>query len=657
MAENPRTNTTSYQHPQETNLLNVHKAMQYNNAGEPVVRTHVDGISLEGNVLVSNVTIDSGNVTVWQGTDPWVVTGNANVVVSSGNIIVTQLPNVNATITNNLTVSSITSNVNVNPITGNVGVTGNVNVTQGTDPWTVTGNINATVIGGTIETVPVDGPSRVSAFGEPYGITITPVIQLDSIYGITDEVIQTYTYGTGASASADPGQGLWTIQSGTSPYGYGVLRSKRFLRYRPGQGALARFTAAFTPNVSASSQRVGLANQENAIQLGWNPDATDGNTPKFGVLRATGGKVQIVVLTINTAPTGAQTANVTLNGTSFTMSITAGTTQNTAVQINYHDGFTGWLTDQVDNTIVFMSTSLGPKTGTYSFSSTGTGTLATGSFSTKQVGVAQTENWTYQEDFNVDKLDGTGPSGMVLHSEYLNVYQINFRWLGAGEIRYAIEDMNTGDMIFFHREHYTGRNTKPHTAQPSFKIAYTSYNLAGGTTNCSVIGASMMAAIEGDIRQNELNRSSSVNKTNLAQNVMHHLMTIRNPYVTNGQAGALNGNYILNAKEIILKDISVGTQNTDPALLYIFFEPTTFSGEHSYYSQPKDNGMISTVDGTIDPTVDTAICQFVTAINGESQYKLSDFRIAVPPGSWVSFAIKSTNGISRATMALVFSED
>lgn len=34
-----RQNTTNYEHPQETNLLNVHKAMSYNSLGEPVLRT------------------------------------------------------------------------------------------------------------------------------------------------------------------------------------------------------------------------------------------------------------------------------------------------------------------------------------------------------------------------------------------------------------------------------------------------------------------------------------------------------------------------------------------------------------------------------------------------------------------------------------------
>lgn len=493
-------------------------------------------------------------------------------------------------------------------------------------------------------------PSSTTAFGESYGITITPVIQIDSIYGITDEVIQTYHNGTGSSAGADPSTALFKVESGTSTGGYGVLRSKRFIRYRPGQGALSRFTAAFTPNVANTSQRAGLFNEENAIMVGWNQSPTG---PKFGVMRATGGKAHVTVLTINTAPNATQTVAITLNGVPYSFTIGAGTTQATAVAMNLHDGYVGWLTDQVDNTIVFLNNTTGPNNGTFSFTSTGN---CTATFSTKQVGIAQTENWTYQDQFNVDKLDGTGPSGMILASQYLNVYQINYRWLGAGEIRYAIENQLTGEMVFFHKEHYTNQHNTAHIANPSFKIGYVSYNL-GSTTNAVVTGVCFMGAIEGDIRQNELNRSTSVSKSTISQNVTQHLMTVRNPYITNGKAGALNGNYILNAKEIILKDISIGTQGNDPGIVYLFYDAASFSGTHSYYSQPKDNGMLSIVDGTIDPTIDTAICRFVTAINGESQYKLSDFRIAIPPGSSVSIAINSTANISKVSCALVFSED
>ena len=55
-------NTTNYQHPQESNLLNIHKAMDYNAAGEPQVRVTLgsDNITITGDVnLVDTVTVTS----------------------------------------------------------------------------------------------------------------------------------------------------------------------------------------------------------------------------------------------------------------------------------------------------------------------------------------------------------------------------------------------------------------------------------------------------------------------------------------------------------------------------------------------------------------------------------------------------------------------
>ena len=47
----------SYEHPNDNNLKNLHKAMDYNASGEPVLRTHVDGISLQGDVIVDTVSL------------------------------------------------------------------------------------------------------------------------------------------------------------------------------------------------------------------------------------------------------------------------------------------------------------------------------------------------------------------------------------------------------------------------------------------------------------------------------------------------------------------------------------------------------------------------------------------------------------------------
>lgn len=48
-----RENTTNYNHPQEYNLLNLHKAMEYNLGGEPVLRT-------TGSSVITNIQLPPG---------------------------------------------------------------------------------------------------------------------------------------------------------------------------------------------------------------------------------------------------------------------------------------------------------------------------------------------------------------------------------------------------------------------------------------------------------------------------------------------------------------------------------------------------------------------------------------------------------------------
>jgi len=245
---------------------------------------------------------------------------------------------------------------------------------------------------------------------------------------------------------------------------------------------------------------------------------------------------------------------------------------------------------------------------------------------------------------------------MTLDPTKLNIYQIGMRWLGAGVISYAMEDQESGTIVYVHREHYVNQHERPHVDNPSFKIAYITTNTTN-TSNVTVRGASMYGAVEGTISQNELTRSWYTSKTNLAKDTTHHLMSIKNSVVTNGLAGANNGNYILNAKEAILKSLSVSVQSTDPASVYLFFEPSSFSGTYTYFNIPYCNEVHAVDTGTFNTAVDTPIYAGLLAINGTINIDLSAYRITVPPGSWVSIAIRSTNSVSQATVALVWSED
>ncbi len=498
----------------------------------------------------------------------------------------------------------------------------------------------------------LSGPSiagQVSAFGEPLAIIPTAVIQLDGIYGTTTDVIQKYNNGTGSASGSV--NGIFQVSSGTTAGGYGVLRSKRFVRYRPGQGVVTRFTAAFTTGVASSLQFAGLANQENRLVFGY-----DGT--RFGICRSTGGKATILLMTMTVAPNATQTATITLNGVAYT--VTLGNTTAAAAVTAIAErvgGYGGWLFQQTDGAMLWLAPTLGPMNGTFSFTSTGN---AAATFVVKQAGVAQTDHWTYREDWNVDRLDGSGnefnPSGMTLDPTKLNVYQIALRWLGVGTISYALEDQASGAMVYVHREHYTNQHVIPHTDNPSFKITYASYNLTN-TTSLTVKGASMYGAVEGTIHLNELTRSWAASKGSLTQNNVHHMMTIKNSVVTNGLAGANNGNYVINTKEAIVKSLSVSVQSADPVQVFLLFEPAGFSAQHEYYVIPYCNQVHSVVTGTFDLTLATPVYTCICGINGTINIDLSQYRITIPPGSWLSIAVKGTNTISASAASLTWSED
>ena len=95
-----RENTTSYVHPQETNLLNLHKAMEYDAAGQPVVRTtgnyydwsiDLSAGNLDGVGYIEkfgrNATMSANIETIWDGSNLYTyLTSASSVYVTSSDV-------------------------------------------------------------------------------------------------------------------------------------------------------------------------------------------------------------------------------------------------------------------------------------------------------------------------------------------------------------------------------------------------------------------------------------------------------------------------------------------------------------------------------------------------------------------------------------------
>jgi len=264
-----------------------------------------------------------------------------------------------------------------------------------------------------------------------------------------------------------------------------------------------------------------------------------------------------------------------------------------------------------------------------------------------QAGVANTLNWTYQANWLNDKLNGTGPSGMTLDPSKLNVYQIDFRWLGAGEIRYAIEDSNTGDMIFFHHDHYANRQTDVHIDNPSFKLGYIAANISGSSsTDVHVYGASMLGAIQGIVAHtNYTTAASSGTKTGLASNSYNHLLTIRNDSVLNNK---------INLREFRAQKLSVAADSNDPIELIVTFNVNLNVPYEYTPANPDSSSSISTVTGTF--TAPKILASYIIRGGSSGIFDLSDLNIVVPSGNWISIAAKSAQSIQSIIASVIWEE-
>ena len=227
-------------------------------------------VSIDGN---SNVTIAGGNVNA-------LVTGNVTSTLSgnlagiTGNINIGTMPNVNATVSGTVAVSSITGNIagitaNVTVVDGGGSITvdgnvnanitgGNVTVTQGTSPWVVSGNVGVT---GTANVAL--GGTNLDAFGR---LRISePFTLFDSQNRYIDGEQFSSLTATGGNVVYVANESSFNLNV-SSTNGSSVIRqSKTVQAYQPGKSLLTMNTFAMATLKANLRQRVGYFTEGNGI--------------------------------------------------------------------------------------------------------------------------------------------------------------------------------------------------------------------------------------------------------------------------------------------------------------------------------------------------------------------------------------------------------
>lgn len=137
--------------------------------------------------------------------------------------------------------------------------------------------------GGIYEPVATNGENSLAvtitepraAFGEVSIAENTPTCQVDFVYGINTLLTSTTTSN---NATVTGSNGMAVLTTGAQVNSVATLVTKEYVKYRPGQGSLNRFTALFTAGVAGSTQIAG-AFGDGIDGLGFGYNGTS-----FGVL-------------------------------------------------------------------------------------------------------------------------------------------------------------------------------------------------------------------------------------------------------------------------------------------------------------------------------------------------------------------------------------
>jgi hypothetical protein len=113
------------------------------------------------------------------------------------------------------------------------------------------------------------------------------------------------------------------------------------------------------------------------------------------------------------------------------------------------------------------------------------------------------EDVVTQSNFNLDKLDGTGPSGYNIDLTKTQIFFVDYGWLGVGRIRYGV--FVNGKVIFCHEIETANLLSTVYMGVGSLPVAYRVENLTATSSSSEI--KQICAGVSIDGGRQEIGRS------------------------------------------------------------------------------------------------------------------------------------------------------
>ena len=134
-----------------------------------------------------------------------------------------------------------------------------------------------------------------------------------------------------------------------------------------------------------------------------------------------------------------------------------------------------------------------------------------------------------QQDWNGDKLDGTGPSGITLDLTKAQILWMDLEWLGVGSVRMGF--VIDGQFILCHTFHHANLITSTYITTASLPLRYEIFNTAGttGTSTLKQICSTVISEGGYELRGAQLSAGTTITapKTFAVAGTYYPMMSIR----------------------------------------------------------------------------------------------------------------------------------
>lgn len=249
------------------------------------------------------------------------------------------------------------------------------------------------------------------------------------------------------------------------------------------------------------------------------------------------------------------------------------------------------------------------------------------------------DDWTLQTDWNGDRMDGSGSSGMTLNPSLGNVYMISYQWLGFGAIKFFITRPESGEFHNVHTIVYSNANTIPSVNNPTLPLRAAVRNW-GNTTNLSVSLSSMGGFNEGSDERDHPSARYSTNRSKGSVSTEQVLFSLQNRTTYFGQRNRTRAHLDL---------VSISNRSNSPTSHRLVLNPTV--GGVPSYVPLSQNSVISIDDQGTTLTGGKELLSFEIAGSSDTILALSVFEMRIRPGDVLVLTASGSNSTIAGSLA------